>query len=194
MLIAIKDCNRIVLLNITYKCETPYVSEERPICRRRTHHGCARVLPWRGNFLGGSGRERERKPDLRSEVALQTLESGVGRDDTRKKRGERTCTCAQTDHAVRYIPCKCGASDVCDSLLPCGKEVSGQSQPQGMHVGGSFSSSGQLREITRENNRGRSSSPDPGKDALTFFDSNCAHKKNNKAGELKESSQSKNTI
>jgi hypothetical protein len=33
---------------------------------------------------------------------------GGGRDDTRKKRGERTCTCAQTDHAVRYIPCKCG--------------------------------------------------------------------------------------
>jgi hypothetical protein len=29
---------------------------------------------------------------------------------------------------------------------------------------------------------------------LTFFDSNCAYKKNNIAGELKESSQSNNTI
>jgi hypothetical protein len=29
----------------------------------------------------------------------------------------------------------------------------------------------------------------PRKDALTFFDSNCADNKNNKAGELKESSQ-----
>jgi hypothetical protein len=149
--------NRIVLLNITYKRETPYVSEEPPIYRRRAHHGCARVLPWRGNLLGDSGRERERRPDLRSEVALQTLESGLGRDDTRKKRSERTCACAQTDHAARYIPRKCGTTGVCDSLLSCGKEVSGQLQPQGMHVRGSFSSSGQLREITRENNRGRSS-------------------------------------
>ena len=194
ILFAVKDCNRIVLLIITYECETPYVSEERPICRRRAHHGCAGVLPWRGNLLGDFGWERERRPDLRSEVALQTLESGLGRDDTRKKRSKRTCTCAQTDHTAGYIPCKCGTTGVCDSLLSCGKEVSGELQPQGMHVRGSFSSSGQLRKITRENNGGRSSSSDPRKGALTFFDSNCAYKKNNIAGELKESSQSNNTI
>src|SRR6266446_3658471 len=97
--------NRIVLLTITYKSETPYVSEERPIYRRRAHHGCARVLPWQGTLLGDSGRQRERRSHLRPEVALQTLESGVGGDDTRKRRSERTCACAQTDHAVRYIPC-----------------------------------------------------------------------------------------
>jgi hypothetical protein len=33
-----------------------------------------------------------------------------------------------------------------------GEEVSGQLQSQGMHVGGSFSSSVQLREIARETN------------------------------------------
>src|SRR5882672_8933056 len=166
--------NRIVLLNITDKRETPYVSEERPIYRRRAHHGCARVLPWRGNLLGDSGRERERRSHLRPEVALQTLESRLGGDDTRKKRSVRACTSSPTDHAVRYIPCKCGTTGVCDSLLSSGKEVPGQLQPQGMHVGGSFSSSGQLREITREDNCGRSGSSDPRKAALTFFGLNCA--------------------
>jgi DNA-binding IscR family transcriptional regulator len=53
-------------------------------------------------------------------------------------------------------------------------------KPQRMHVGGSFSSSGQLRKITRENNRGRSSKSDSRKDTLTFFGSNCADKKNNR--------------
>src|ERR1700686_3892217 len=163
--------NRIVLLNITYKSETPYVNEERPIYRRRAHHGGPRVLPWQGTLLGDSGRERERRSHVRPEVALQTLESGIGGDDTRKGRSVRTCARAQTDHAVRYIPCKCRATAVCDSLLSCGKEVSGQLQPQRMHVGGSFPSSGQLREITRENNRGRSGSSDPRKGALTFFGS-----------------------
>src|SRR4029077_2899352 len=99
--------NRIVLLNITYKRETPYVSEKRPIYRRRAHHGGARVLPWQGTLLGDSGRERERRSQLRPEVALETLESGVGGDDTRKRRSERTGPDAQTDHAVGYIPCKC---------------------------------------------------------------------------------------
>src|ERR1700680_3074169 len=192
MLLAIKDCNRIVLLNITYKSETPYVSEERPIYRRRAHHGGSRVRPRRGNLVRDPGRQRERRSNLRPEVTLQTLESRLGGDKTRQKRIERACTSSPTDHAVGHIPCKCGTTGVCDSLLSCGKEVSGQSQPQGMHVGGSFSSSGQFREITRENNRGRSSSSDPGKDALTLFDSNCAYQKNNKAGELKESSQSNN--
>ena len=194
ILFAVKDCNRIVLMIITYGCETPYVSEERPICRRRAHHGCAGVLPWRGNLLGDSGRERERRPDLRSEVALQTLESWVGRDKTRQKRIERACTSSPTDHAFGHIPGECGATDVCDSLLSCGKEVSGQLQPQGVHVRGPFSGSERLRENTRENNLGRSGWSDPRKEALTFFDFNCADNKNNKAGELKESSQSKNTI
>jgi hypothetical protein len=64
--------------------------------------------------------------------------------------------------------------------------VSGQLQPQGMHVGGSFSGSGQLREIARENNRGRSSQSDSKKEELTFFDFNCADNKNNKSGGLTE--------
>ena len=51
---------------------------------------------------------------------------------------------------------------------------------------GSFSSPVQLREIARENNRGRFAWSDPGKDALTFFDFNCADKKNNTLGELRE--------
>ena len=157
MLFGIKDCNRIVLLSITYKCETPYVSEERPICRRRAHHGGSRVRPWRGNLVRDPGWQRERRSNLRPEVTLQTLESRLGCDKTRQKRIERACTSSPTDHAVRYIPCKCGTTGVCDSLLSCGKEVSSQLQPQGMHVGGPFSSSGQPREITRENNRGRSS-------------------------------------
>src|SRR5258708_6518968 len=48
-------------------------------------------------------------------------------------------------------------------------EVSGQLPPQGMHVGGSFSRSVQLREIARENNPGQSGWSDPGKGALTFL-------------------------
>jgi hypothetical protein len=84
------------------------------------------------------------------------------------------------------IPCQCGTTGVCDSLVSGRQEVSGQLQPQGMHVGGSFSSSGQLREITRENNSGQSGWSDPGKDALTFFDLNCADNKNNKSRGVRE--------
>src|SRR5260370_15551899 len=80
------------------------------------------------------------------------------------------------------MPCQCGSNGVCDSLVSGGEEVSGQLQPQGMHVGGSFASSVQLREIARENNPGQSGWSDPGKGALTFFDSNCAAKKNNTSG------------
>src|SRR6266852_5851768 len=161
MLFAIKDCNRIVLLNITYKRETPYVSEERPICRRRAHHGCPGLLPRRGNLLGDTGRQCERRPHLRSKVALQALESGLGRDETRQERSECACASAATDHAVRHIPCQCGTSRVCDSFVSGGQEVSGQLPPQGVHVGGSFSSTAQLRELARENNPGRPGWSDP---------------------------------
>ncbi len=41
-------------------------------------------------------------------------------------------------------------------LLSCGKDVSGQLSPQGVHVGVAFSGSEQLREISRENNPGSS--------------------------------------
>src|SRR5258705_11726098 len=108
--------SQIVLLNITNKSEIPYVSEECPIYRRRAHHGGARVLPWQGTLLGDSGRERERRSHLRPEVPLQALESGVGGDDTRKSRSERTGPDAQTDDAVRYITCKGGTTAVCEYL------------------------------------------------------------------------------
>src|SRR6266852_8293468 len=152
MLFAIKDCNRIVLLNITYKRETPYVSEERPICRRRAHHGFPGLLPRRGNLLGDPGRQCERRPHLRSKVALQALESRLGGDKTRQDRSERACASSATDHAVGHIPCQYSTTGVCDSLLSGKQEVSGQLQPQGMHVGRSFSSSVQLRKIAGENN------------------------------------------
>src|SRR4029077_9207006 len=151
MLFAIKDRNRIVLLSITYWSETPYVSEERPICRRRAHHGCPGLLQRRGNLVGNSGRERERRFNLRPEVALQTLESGLSGDKTRQERIECACTSSPTDHPVRHIPGECGAASVCDSLLPCGKNVPCQLSPQGMHVGATFSGPEQLREIAREN-------------------------------------------
>ncbi len=189
-----KKVQLIVLLNITYKCETPNVSEERPICRRRAHHGGSRIRPRRGNLVRDPRRQRERRSHLRSEVTLQTLESRLGGDKARQERIERACASSPTDHAVGHTPSECATTGICDSLLSCGKEVPGKLQPQGMHVGGSFSGSGQFREITRENNPGRFSSSGPRKDALTFFDSNCANNKNSTAGKLKESSQSKNTI
>ena len=70
---------------------------------------------------------------------------------------------------LTHIPRQYGTTGLCDRPHLEGEEVSGQLQPQRMHVGGSFSSSGQLREITRENNRGRSGSQYPRKGALTFF-------------------------
>src|SRR3984893_3803244 len=118
-----------------------YVSEKRPICGCRAHHGGPGLLPRRGNLLGGTGRECERRPHLRSKVALQALESGLGHDKTRQKRSERACASSATDHAVGHIPCQYRTTGVCDSLVSGGEEVSGQLQHQGMHVGGSFSSS-----------------------------------------------------
>jgi hypothetical protein len=44
-----------------------------------------------------------------------------------------------------------------------------------VHVGATLSSSEQLREIACENNAGSSGWSDSGKDALTFFDFNCAY-------------------
>src|SRR6266850_4163133 len=163
-----------------------YVSEKRPIYGCRAHHGCLGLLPGRGNLLGDLGRQCERRPHVRSKVALQALESGLGGDETRQERSERACASSATDHAVGHIPCQCGTTSVCDSFVSGRKEVSGQLPPQGMYVGGSFSSPVQLREIAHENNRGRFAWSDPGKDALTFFDFNCADNKNNKWGGLRE--------
>src|SRR5215472_5112295 len=146
-----------------------YVSKKRPIYRCRPHHGCLGVLPSRGNLLGNPGRQCERRPDLRSKVALQALESGLGGDKTRQERGERACASSGTDHAVGYIPCEWGTTGVCDSFVPGRQEVSGQLQPQGVHGGGSFPSPVQLREIARKNNAGQSDWADPGKGAVTFL-------------------------
>src|SRR5712692_2559595 len=163
-----------------------YVSEESPIYGRRAHHGGPGLLPRRGNRLGDTGRQCERRSHFRSKIALQALESGLGRDKARQERSERACASSATDHAVGHIPCQCGTTGVCDSLLSGRQEVSGQLPPQGMHVGGSFSRSVQLREIARENNPGQSGWSDPGKGALTFFGLNCADKKNNTSGVLRE--------
>jgi hypothetical protein len=151
-----------------------YVSEECPIYGRRPHHGCSRVPPRRGNLLGDPGRQRERRSHFRSKVALEALESRLGRDKAGQERSERACACAATDHAVGHIPCECGTTGVCDSFVSGGQEVSGQPEPQGVHVWGTFSDTEQLREITRENNPCRSGWSDLGKDAFTFVALNCA--------------------
>src|SRR5713226_5375346 len=151
-----------------------YVSEKRPICGCRAHHGCSGLLPRRGNLVGDPGRECERRPHLRSKVALQALESGLGCDKTRQERSERACASSATDHAARDIPCQCSAAGICDSFVSDRQEVSGQLSAQGVPVGATLSGSEQLREIARENNAGSSSWSDSGKDALTFFDLNCA--------------------
>src|SRR5712671_3516407 len=106
-----KTLQLIVLLNITYKRKGVNVSEECPIRRRGAYHGRARVLPRRGNLLGDPGRQCERRSQFRSEVALQTLESRLGRDDTREERSEHACASSQTDHAAGHIPCSRGTSD-----------------------------------------------------------------------------------
>jgi len=87
---------------------------------------------------------------------LQALEGGLGRDKEGQERSECACASSATDHAARHIPCQCSADGIYDSFVSDRQEVSGQLQPQGMHVGRSFSSSGQFRKITRENYRGRS--------------------------------------
>src|SRR6266850_4660011 len=163
-----------------------YVSEKRPIYGCRAHHGYPGLLPRRGNLLGDLGRQCERRPHVRSKVALQALESGLGGDETRQERSERACASSATDHAVGHIPCQYSTTGVCDSLLSGQQEVSGQLQPQGMHVGGSFSSSVQLRKIAGENYVGALTYADPRKEALTFFDLNCSGNKNNKPGGLRE--------
>ena len=91
--------------------------------------------------------------DHGAEVSSATLAGSVDADPTlvrksfsklskaglvvtkRGKRGsiERACASSATDHAVGQIPCKRGATGVCDSFVSGGKQVSGQSQPQGMH-------------------------------------------------------------
>src|SRR5258708_22068869 len=115
------------------------VSEKRPICGCRAHHGCPGLLPRRGNFLGDSGRRCERRPYVRSKVALEALEGGLGRDKTRQERSEGACASSPTDHAARHIPCQCSAAGICHSFVSDRKEVSGQQSPQGVHVGAAFS-------------------------------------------------------
>src|SRR5215471_4417786 len=131
-----------------------YVSEKRPIYGCRAHHGCPGLQARRGNLFGDSGRECERRSYVRSKVALQALESRLGRNKAGQERSECACASSATDHAARHIPCQCGTTGVCDSLLSRGKEVSGQLPPQGVHVGATFSGSEQLRKIAREDNPG----------------------------------------
>ena len=57
--------------------------------------------------------------NLRPQVTLQTLESGLGDDKTRQERIEHACTSSPADHAIGHIPRECGATGVCDSLLSC---------------------------------------------------------------------------
>ena len=80
-----------------------YVSEKRTIYGCRAHHGRAGLLPRRGNLVGDPGRECERRPHVRSKVALQALESRLGHDKTRQERGQRACALSATDHAARHI-------------------------------------------------------------------------------------------
>src|SRR6266852_6908957 len=181
-----KNMKPTVTIIITYREGRNHVSEERPVYGCRAHHGCSRLLPRRGNLVGDPGRQRERRSHFCSKVALQALEGGLGRNEARQGRSERAFACSPTDHAVGHIPCECGTTGVCDSFVFGGQEVSGQLPPQGVHVGGSFSSTARLREIARENNSGRSGWSDSGKGALTFFDLNCADNKNNKPGGLRE--------
>src|SRR6266478_570663 len=152
-----------------------YVSKKRPICGCRAHHGCPGLLPRRGNLVGDPGQQCERRSYFRSKVALQALESGLGRNKAGQERSEHAFAFSATDHAARHIPCQRSTTGVCDSLLSCGKEVSGQLPPQGVHVWVAFSGSEQLREIARENNPGSSGWSDPAQDALTFFALNCAY-------------------
>src|ERR1700716_1087063 len=104
-------------MSITYWGGRRYVSKKRPIYGCLAHHGCTGLLPRRGNFFGGPGRQCERRSHLRSKVALQALESGLGGDKARQERSERACASSATDHAVGHIPCQCGTTGVCDSFV-----------------------------------------------------------------------------
>src|SRR5258708_17297167 len=70
-----KKVQLIVLLNITYKCQTPNLSEERPICRRRAHHGGSRIRPPRGNIVRAPRPPREPPAHPSSQATLPTLEN-----------------------------------------------------------------------------------------------------------------------
>src|SRR6266851_2086751 len=164
-----KNMKPTVTIIITYREGRNHVSEERPVYGCRAHHGCSRLLPRRGNLLGDPGRQRERRSHFCSKVALQALESGIGRNKAGPERSYRACASAAKDHAVGHISCQCRTTGLCDSFVSGREEVSGQPQPQGVHVGGSFPSSVQLRAITRENIPFRSGWSDPGRAALTFF-------------------------
>src|SRR6266403_3263762 len=145
-----------------------YVSKKRPIYGCRAHHGCLGLLPRRGNLVGDSGRECQRRPHVRSKVALQALEGGLGGDKEGHERSECACAFSATDHAARHIPCQCSAAGICDSFVSGREEVSGQLPPQGVYVGAACSGSEQLREIARENPPGSSGWSDQAKDAFTF--------------------------
>src|SRR2546426_12797019 len=84
-----KNMKPTVTIIITYRKGANHVSEERPIYGCRAHHGCSRLLPLRGNLLGDPGRQRERRSHFCSKVALQALESGIGRDKAGPERSYR---------------------------------------------------------------------------------------------------------
>jgi hypothetical protein len=166
-----KEIQPIVLLSITY------CAGERMSVKSVQFTVAAHVMAALGYFQG-------------EEISSATLADSVNADPTfvRKslsklskaglvvtKRGKS----GATDHAARHIPCQCSAAGICDSFVSGRQEVSGQLPPQGVHVGPTFSGSEQLREIAGENNPGSSGWSDPGKGAVTFFDFNCADKKNN---------------
>src|SRR5712664_39879 len=87
----------------------------------------------------------------REEISSATLAESVNADPTFVRKSLSKLSKAGLVVTKR---CKCGTTGVCDSLLSCGKEVSGQLSPQGVHVGVTFSGSEQLRELARENHPG----------------------------------------
>src|SRR5215469_5070803 len=101
-----------------------YVSKERPIYSSCAHYGCPGLPPGRGNLVGNPGRQCERRPYLRSKVALETFESALGSNKAGQEWSERACAFSPTDHAVGHLPCQCGTPGVCGSFVSSRKEVS----------------------------------------------------------------------
>jgi len=71
-----------------------------------------------------------------------------------QERGERACASSATDHAVGHIPCQCGTHRRLRSFVSGRKRCRSAATQECMSEVLS-SSPVQLREIARENNRGR---------------------------------------
>jgi hypothetical protein len=110
-----KACIQIVLLNITYAIWRFDARDQRSIHSCSAHYGSAWFFSREGNLFDHPREERECRPYLREEIALETLEGWPDCHNARQERCEHPHAFPSTSNAFGDLSGQRGTADIRDS-------------------------------------------------------------------------------